>query len=314
MLKKVILFVLFFSFIKLDGQYSPIEPVEQPSKSLWMRASTPCIVSCLAFLYWMSAPQIIKDRFTDQLTPTQLALNFLTEYGTRAFVTLAHELGHASAGYGMTGRWGTIHLGATTHTTQPLISFGNIHIDGHCPTQGHTEQVFIDSPEKIELAQQFLTTYCLEHGLDYTNLSPEQAATIITSTEFHHFVASLVPSPKQYALFLLAGPLAGLVVYHWFKALAGKDFGLDSITMTQIINAFLPFAKNSDGAALWRDCIGVYPATIAIMIYITVFIDLASELYFAVSDPRSSPQTLLHSKLLIGLINYFSRGYLRFYA
>jgi hypothetical protein len=286
------------------------KPVHSAHSILIEAAATSVIVSGLIVICCLTAPEDVQQSLKHQMQPSALTLNFLQEYSTSAVSTITHEVGHCLAQYVITGQIGRIHLGSTQHGDKPLIDLGHVHIDGFIPNQGHTEQMFIKTQQAHAAVAQFIAQYCVDHNLDPANLSNAQLHTMVQSPAFTEFKKELLPDRRTYAAFLLAGAASGLIAHHLIK----RSLKPDHITFLELFNAFVPFQQQSDGAALWRDCIGVSDDTIAQIIKVAHLIDMSLELYCSVHNMHNLSSAPLHSKLLIGLANYFSRGFLRFHA
>lgn len=283
-------------------------PAEKP---LFDKLFAPSMILGLTCVLWLTAPEDIQETLKAQLAPGSLATNFAKEYSSWALTTLCHEAGHALVQSLASGRSSEIHLGSSTPSNEPpLFTIGNIHVDGLNPMHGYTPHVFVSEEQKEELLK-----IIKDAGLGRAGtVNPERAAAVMQGPEFLNLKQALLPDRKLYATFLLAGGLSGLLAHHGAQKLFSQPLRIDGITINQILNALFPMAPNSDGAALWRDCVGVPPAVINAAIEIAPLLEIAGELYVAFHDPQSTHNAPAHSKLLIGLINYFSRGYLRFHV
>jgi hypothetical protein len=261
--------ILFLCCLLCSSKHLPAQetpPQQQPT--CFDRLSTPIIVGCLGILYWLTAPQENKDALLRQLTPSNLAVNFLQEYTSWALTTLSHETGHALAARMLTGNAATIHYGSTQTPQQPLLRIGRLHIDG---------------------------------------LDPKSGSTVITTK-------SSLSNKRQMTAFLLAGGIAGIIGHHLIQLCTSKNIRIDAITIQQMISALVPYHHDSDGALLWRNCAGVSEDKINFLIRITPYIEMAAEAWCAAHDPHATEQSPLHASLLIGMINYFLRGYLRLHT
>lgn len=289
----------------LDEQAQQEAPVSsEPKKAITDIILTPAIIASLAFIIWITAPEEVQEKLINQLTPGKLAANFAKEYSSWALATLSHEAGHALVQSLATGRPSTIHLGASKPTGKPpFFTIGNLHVDGLEPHAGYTPLDFTSQEEK----QEFIAM--VKEACRQAKEVP-QAVAIAPSADIPN---PFLPDRRLYAIFLLAGGLSGLLANHARQGLFSKEFRIDGITINQLCNALIPNDKNSDGAALWRDCVGVPPAVINAIIEISDLFGIAGEMYVATRDPRSQNSPIL-SKLLVGLLNYFSRGYLRFHV
>ncbi len=121
-------------------------------------------------------------------------------------------------------------------------------------------------------------------------------------------------SKRQRAAFLLAGGICGIIGHHLIKLCASNSLRIDAITIQQIISMLIPYHHMSDGASLWRNCAGASDTTINFFITITPYIEVIAEILCAIQDPETLPNTPIHSKILIGCMNYFMRGYTRLHA
>jgi hypothetical protein len=292
-----------------------INGTETKNKSFFDYAATPLIVASAATLYYLTANTKQRENLLTQVKPQNLLINFITEYTKHISATLAHEAGHATAHKMITGKGCTIHIGSTqtTRNQKPLFTIGNIHIDGLVPTQGHVNHQFVPQEEIDAAVATCITNYCNNHKISPKQLTSDSIADICASNEFKAFRKSLLPTTPQYALFVLAGGMAGITANQLSKLLL-KEKGPDSVLILQLLNMLIPCAQNSDGAAFLRDCAHTPEQVIQTLIALAPFIDIAAEIYCVTSDTQAKPNSPLHSQVLIGVINYFLRGYLRFHA
>jgi hypothetical protein len=253
---------------------SSIAPSQRHHQAiLFDNLSTPLIVASLALIFWITAPQSTRDRLATQLHPINLICNMVTQYTSHMSTTCAHEMGHALAYKILMELSSTIHLGAST-PAKSLVQCGPLHIDGLDPNKGHTDLIIT----KEWITQQLRS-----------------------------------PQRTKQALCLLAGGLAGILGHYLICHATKKPIKFDSITINQLINALIPITSTSDGTKLWRDCIRTTPQLINLVMQIVPYLAIAGELYCTSTDPHTSDNAAAHSIFLIGLINYFLRGYVHFY-
>lgn len=295
------------------------DDTEKKPAETWLADATdtlfsPAMVITMAIILWATAPDHVKASIQAQLTPRHLASNFAKEYGTRFFATLCHETGHAMVQSAATGRNTPIHLGASVPGKESYLTIGNVHIDGFNPMLGFVPHLFVTDEERSAFSRNFIQKYAQDHALPSPELTPDQLAAMIKSPEFLAFKQELLPDRRLYALFLLAGGFSGILGHHGLKAVSGQPIKIDSVTISQLFNMFFPLGAGSDAAALWRDCVGVSPDVIDVLVEVAPFLRIAAEIYLACNDENLTPGSPLHSKVLVGTINYFSRGYFHFHA
>ncbi len=310
----------------------------QQEQTLTDKLAIPVIVITLAALLWATAPDDVKAACKDQLQPIALAFNLVHEHSSWSFAAFAHETGHAYATSLLTGQQGTIHIGAAAQNPipKPLFRVGNIHVHGFSSNHAYTVLPYPDPADPTQAdarINQFITDYCARHHINRHTLTHEQLLTMLTSPEGQSFRARVLSSNYgKHATILLAGGLTGLIAHHGSKGIWSYIHRLfrrtnrplqgawndmirpDSITFNQILNALIPFHASSDASKLWRDCVGVPQGVVNAIVKIAIFIDLAGEIFLAHRDYQNTPGAPMHSKVLIGLINNLTRGYLHIHA
>lgn len=170
----------------------------------------------------------------DNVTPKNLCITIGKEFIKNIYVTLCHELGHATAVKILTGESTRITLG-TRERKKPYLSLGNIDISGMNPTEGF---INFTSPYKKFLAGK-------------TSLSKEV-------------------SQRKEALILIAGGISAIIGYALacyvlkkYNFLKTSEYVydplfLDPIIIEQLLSMLYP-AKNdytlfkSDGYLMWKN-------------------------------------------------------------
>lgn len=278
---------------------TPVTPPQQePVPTVIDRLAVPVIVGGLAVFCWFTAPANVQASLRHQVTLPNLLLTIATEYGSWKLATFLHEFGHAAVAAYLFG--------------QPTsVSFSALD-----PTQGDTKlESFLPLYQQQEAVASFITTYCHRHHLDAATLTVEQMTAIAHTPDFETFRKSMLPERKRYALFLMAGGLVSLLGHHLIQALINKHHRpLDSITINQLLLMLMPSGHDSDGSKLWSDCAEIAPRIIAFFEMIAPYLSFGGEIYGSVTDPCNTQGAPLHSKLLIGCLNFWLRGYLRFHA
>lgn len=337
MKNRIYAFTLIFALAASSPCVSmvPAAPARQhEQKTLYDRISTPLIVAILGAALWATASDDVKEAIKKQIDPKSLAFNFVHQYSSWTFTALMHEVGHAQAELALTGQRNTVHLGATedNRLKEPLFRFGHINIEGFAPDVGYVQQTGTTNAAQAALINTFVAQYCVDHRINRARITPDQIKDMLKSPEGIAFRKTLLPPAGKYAGILLAGGISGLLAHHLSKAghayirnllnsqkdplrkAARHMLQPDSITVNQIFSALIPCDAHSDGAKLWRDCVGVPESVVNAIIKIAVLIDIAGEVYLAHRDPEATADAHLHSKALIGLINFFARGYFHFHA
>ena len=316
LLKKLLslcLMIITMASAQIPPHNQTIPTANPEENKLVNTLATPIIVASLALVLWITAPDDVKASLRTQCHPGNLTTNFLKEYTTWALVTLSHEIGHALTHRLLTGNPSTIHLGSSAPDSTPLVTLGALSIDGLNPKTGRTQCSLVNPDQFDVIIGPFLQTYCEQHHLIRQNLTLTQIYYILQSKEFETFKQKQDLPANKKALFLLAGGLSGLLTYHLTQLCITKGIRLDHISYAQLICALIPTSNQSDGAQLWRDCLGIPQKHIDTAIALSPFIAMAAEVLCSVTSPANK-KAPLHSTLLLGLINYFMQGYLRFHC
>ncbi len=272
------------------------------------------LVGLLGALCWITAPDHVKQNLQKQIYPGKLASNFLTEYSSWMLALCAHEAGHALVASHITGQPSTIHIGSTTPDSDPLFTIGNINVNSLDPKHGVTMTDIRDSATIMDKCKALVTEYCAQHKIQPTSITPQQLQEIFQSPEYQALQQQLGPTRAQRAAILLAGGVGGIIGYHLVQALLTKKIRFNHITLHQLMGALLPMTTSNDGAALWRECLGVPEDVIQKFIDYAPYFAIMGEIMVSASNPDNTPNTQPHTIALIGLINFFTRGYLRFHA
>jgi hypothetical protein len=315
MFKKIIVLMLSVTItIHASSKATPTTSIPTETKSASTNASyidwlaKPVYIAAFATLHLLTAPEPVRQNFINQLSRPNLANNFITQYLSWCISTLAHESGHAITQKLLTGTNSIVHLGSTgTPATTPLLTLGPISIDGINPTHGNTHTV-----GNSHFAA-FLANYRSRNNLAADNLTPQQITNLLESREYADFKRSIL-STKDNLIITAAGGICGLFAHHLAQKISTGELTFDHITANQLFNLLLPFNLHSDAAILWRNGAGIPDSIIAKICELAFFIDVAMEIYLAIKETTFPVATPLHSQILIGLINYNARGFLRFQA
>ncbi len=242
----------------------------------------------------------VKQRFIKQLQPAHLLCNGALQYLTWSLATLAHEEGHALADKMLFNATSSIHLGTDT-PAKPWLTVGNISIEGFRPYLGYQHSSLVD--------QQVAMVTALITG---KTVPPNQP---INQTK------------NKCAIKLMAGGIVGALVYQLVKgirhgafssdasrALYNKLLSPDPITFHHLVQAFIPLDTDSDAAKVWRECLQVPEEYIQAVLDLEIGpgLDIAGEIYCACRGADPTINAPVHSKVLIGIINYMCRGYAKF--
>ena len=287
---------------------SPAPTTEQTESSALDYLTKSVIIIDLAILHLLIAPEPVQQNFFRQLNCPNLAYNFITQYLSWSASTLAHEGGHSIARKLLTDADSIVHFGsAKKPTTAPLLTLGSICIDDINPTQGHTH--ITDE----SLFATFLTDYRAKHNITTEDFTPEQMTGLLASAEFKAFKQIFMQSPDN-LLITIAGSLSGLIAHHLIQKISTGELTVNHITANQLSNLLLPFDSNSDAAVLWRHGAGIPDSVITTICERAIYIDILIEISLAIKETADPTVTPLCNQVLIGLINYATRGYLRFQA
>ncbi|MBY0353667.1 hypothetical protein K2W90_04865 [Candidatus Babeliales bacterium] len=294
----------------------------------------------LAFLqlYYFTAPKHTQERLKEQFSPKNLAFNFAGEYSSYFLMTLIHELGHAAVANYINNDPINIHMGGNDNSKldDPLFATDHFTLDGLSPLEGLTiYRLSTQMTDKL-LFVEYLQD-CLKNNETLETISAEKFGTFkeafVNSPAYQELLQKLENNKSKENLILAAGGIAALSVNTLFKfmrsmaksyqenaealdalkASFGAAFSIDKIVLNQVLSAFLPCSKNSDGAKLWRNIAGVPEGVLEFCYTAAPYVDMLGECYLAYKDPRAE-SAKLPDKLMIGLINYLLRGYLRFHA
>jgi len=282
----------------------PAAPQPSTAEQTYDGLLTVGVIASLAALHYISAPPHVKEAFMKQLQPQALLCNLVTTYSSWFLAALAHEYGHALATKLLTGDECVIHLGTNDARAEPLIKLGPVHIDSLNPRLGVTENT-----TQHERIYNKITSSVGKNG------SHEGLIEFCKSKEFKDFLASIQPDRRARAVILLAGSFAGILVHHCLQAVINPKHHrfLDSITMNQLLNAFVPNNTN-DAALIGVECLNIPHTTLAKLNCVTQYAMLAGEVYCSINNPENTPDAPLHNAVVVGLLNFFLRGFLHFHA
>ncbi|MBX9830362.1 hypothetical protein K2X40_00250 [Candidatus Babeliales bacterium] len=289
-------------------------------------------------IYYLTAPKHTQKRLEEQFMPKSLALNFAGEYSSYFLMTLIHEFGHAAVANYINNDPINIHIGnnSAEKSDEPLFATDHFTLDGLSPLEGLTVYRLSTQMSDKLLFVEYLQD-CLKNNESLETISAEKFSTFkeafVNSPAYQELLQKLENNKSKENLILAAGGIAALSANTLFKlmrsmaksyqenaealdaikASLGAAFSIDKIVLNQVLSAFLPSSKNSDGAKLWRNITGIPEDALEVCYTAAPYVDMLGECYLAYKDPRAEGSKT-PDKLMIGLINYLLRGYLRFHA
>lgn len=282
-------------------------------------------------LCFLTAPEETQASLLDQIQPKNLALNIGKEYAKRLFTTFMHELGHALTAKALCDNKIDIHLGGSSRdkpSHKPLLTVGPIAIDGINPCTGYS--ITQTTTDLMLYALSQLPAYCQEHNCSLLELDDKQLhealAAIMTSDTFLDVAQNIEKNKKKKALILLAGGACGALSNVILRTLSAKSRGLsgalkhgfapDSITMHNLFNMLVPYGSSgeSDASKLYIDCLGLSKKAVTTIGSITPALDMLFECWLAFQDERNAGPASPHAAMLVGLANFFFRGFAQFHV
>jgi hypothetical protein len=135
---------------------------------------------------------------------------------------------------------------------------------------------------------------------------------------FNQFLGSTehgLTDKEQQKIMLLAGGLSGAFA-HWIIQIA-KDHTTQQISpgiIYQIMLTLWPVSQGSDGYRLWEDHWHMPKEQITTAQKLAPFILIAPYVLCSLNDKKNSPDAPIHTKAMLGLINYLLCGYAEFHA
>lgn len=290
-----------------------------------------------------SADEQSKHMLHEQIQYKNIIKNFLSNYGEMFIATICHEFGHAITSKILNGDPIDIHVGANSTDGSPILNLGFLSIDGLDARKGYCNH---EIPcENRQQVHDTLTN--IVGSLEHQKGQPKPMASQINSKEnlqdliqelknspsFQGFRKKLIKvNPFKQGLILLAGGTFGIIGHFLTKAIPyliahGFDKGtlkqavshackLDFIYTNQLINMLVPFdvaQGKSDASKFWEDCIGVNASIVRSIEDMAPSLEIAAEQYLARYQATNADATI-HTKALVGLINYLQGGFIRLHV
>ena len=262
---------------------------------------------------YLTAPEDIQKNLATQVHPVSLVTAASIEYSNWMIATAAHEYGHANMAQRLGGGRATIHLGGNSQNkkAEPLLSVGPFHLTGFNPCFGHTNYSKINHYELQRRVYEY-TSQRIDPGK--TSLSKHELRDILSSDVFEQLCAESKLSIDDQHKILFIGGICGLLARIGIQVLTERSFTPDFIMVHELFNSLLPLAPGSDAYIIWQERFELSEEQLDKIIYLTTLLDISAFIFFTATDKRNAPHAPLHTKALLGLVNYFIRGYGKFYA
>lgn len=265
----------------------------------------------LAVLTYTTAPQDIQHNLLEQVQPGMLVRMAAIEYSSWMIATAAHEYGHAALAEQMTGQQATIHLGvkATNLQHDPWLSCGKFKLDGFDPKQGATEYSLINQAALQQSMRDYVVTY-VQAG----KARPEDTQKLLTYDVIAALTQQATISQDDHHKILLVGGLCGFIARFAMQAITSGNLQPDYLMIHELFNSLLPLSPGSDAYIIWQERFQLTDEQLSKILYITTFLDISACVLCTVFDKRNATHAPLHTRAMLGLINYYVSGYARFYA
>lgn len=265
----------------------------------------------LAVLTYTTAPQDIQQNLREQVQPGMLVRMAAIEYSSWMIATAAHEYGHAALAEQMTGKQTTVHLGAQTTDPQrqPWLSCGRFKLDGFNPKHGVTEYSLVNQAKLDQSIRDYVVSY-VQAG----KARPEDTQRLLTEDVIAALTNQATVSKDDHHKILLVGGLCGFIARFTMQAVTTGNLQPDYLMIHELFNSLLPLAPGGDAYIIWQERFGLTDEQMNKILNITTFLDISACVLCTVFDKRNAKHAPLHTRAMIGLINYYVSGYARFYA
>ena len=271
-----------------------------------------CIAAgLLATFTYLTAPVDIQQNLREQAKPGALLTAGMIEYSSWMVATAAHEYGHANIAQRLGGGETSVHLGAPCSDTKqaPWVQLGQFHIEGFNPSLGYTNYSTINQHELRRRVREHVINH-LQPGRTVN----EDLKKLLASELFAEFTVQSKLSPDDRHKILFIGGLCGTMARIAMQVVTEGSFTPDFIIVHELFNSLLPLAPGSDAYIIWQERFELSDEQLDKILYLTTLLDISACVYFTVKDKRNAPHAPLYTTSMLGLINYFIRGYGRFYA
>jgi len=325
----------YFKKMQPEHAYSGAEDRMDIPTSLLKTVMSILICELLA----ISADEDSKRILNEQYKGYNLLKNIANNYGSQCIATLCHELGHALAAKAINGDSINIHLGSNSDSSNSMLTFGGISIDGFDPRKGYSShsaphdnpaEVHATLDQLVRTAGDVPTRNSAPHA-QHHNIQ-ELIKQLKKSPAFQELKKNIIKiNPTKQAIILLAGGIGGLLGRFATKAIThliiNRDRSSlqescsqaithalkpDHIYINQLMNMLVPFhvdGGHSDATKFWDECVGINQDFIQAIQNIAPGIELSGELYLAHAQ-AVSPHADNKTKALIGLLNYLVGGFI----
>ena len=263
----------------------------------------------LAILTYATAPQDIQQNLREQVQPGMLVRMVAVEYSSWMLATAAHEYGHAALAEHITGEPAIIHLGTNNPKYLPWLSCGKFNLDGFNPKHGVTEYPLANQ----QVLQKKIQDYVLKQ-LQPGQTSSEDIKKLLTDDVIAMLTDQVSLTQDDHHKILLIGGLCGFIARFAMQAITTGNLQPDYIMIHELFNSLLPLAPGSDAYIIWKERFGLTDKQLNKILFITTFLDVSACVFCTIIDKRNTPNAPLHTRAMLGLINYYVSGYARFYA
>ncbi len=265
----------------------------------------------LAVLTYATAPQDIQRNLREQVQPEMLVRIAAIEYSSWMIATAAHEYGHAALAEQITGQQSIIHLGVKEPNTKnkPWISCGKFKLDGFDPKHGATEYSLVNQT----VLKQHMRDYVI-NAVQEGKARPEEIKNILTDEVIATLSNQATLSKNDHHKILLVGGLCGFLASVAMGLIATGGMQPDYLMIHELFNSLLPLSPGSDSYIIWQDRFHLTEKQLSSILYVTTLLDMSACVLCTIIDKRNAPNAPLHTRAMLGLINYYLSGYARFYA
>ncbi len=265
----------------------------------------------LAVCTYATAPEDIQHNLYEQVKPAMLIRMAAIEYSSWMIATAAHEYGHAALAEKLTGAPAHIHLGTpcADTTRSPWLQCGKFQLDGFNPKAGYTHYSTINEAALRTNMQQYVAS-----NINLDKKSTKNIQELLNSDVFAALAHQARLTQDERHKILLIGGLCGTVARIAMRTLTEGSIRPDYIMVHELFNSLLPLSPGSDAYIIWQERFQLTTQELDIILHITTLLDMSACVYFTITDTRNAPHAPLHTKAMLGLINYFLSGYARFYA
>jgi len=265
----------------------------------------------LGVLTYATAPQDIQQNLRNQVQPEMLVCMAAMEYSSWLIATAAHEYGHAALAEQMTGQRTIIHLGVKSPNPEnkPWLSCGKFKLDGFDPKHGATEYSLVNQA----LLQQRVHDYVI-NAVAEGKARSEEIKNLLTDEVIATLSNQATLSKDDHHKILLVGGLCGFLARFAMQAIASGAIQPDYLMIHELFNSLLPLSPGSDAYIIWQDRFQLTNKQLNSILSVTTLLDMSACVLCTIIDKRNAPHAPLHTRAMLGLINYYLSGYARFYA